>query len=207
MLYQRILIKQIRLRFKSFSLAVHISRKVNGSMRAIFSKHSVVSVTVPSASVFQIHQPPITSESGFIHILRLSKVLNRIITVKNSKWQIVRTLTKFQTAKRRSYFFSVFLHFSGRFGDHGSRSSQKLKSLSSICFGISSNRYSKYSYGFRWFAFAVSAILQIIALVWAPLIVSMITQFFRPIQKFLIALSAALLSNGTYSGSVVKTKI
>lgn len=23
---------------------------------------------------------------------------------------------------------------------------------SSICFGISSNRYSKYSYGFRWFA-------------------------------------------------------
>lgn len=66
------LVKQIRLpfSFKSFSLAVHMSRKVNGSIRAMFSKHSVVNVTVPSDCFSQIHQPPITSERGFIHIHR-----------------------------------------------------------------------------------------------------------------------------------------
>lgn len=69
--------------------------------------------------------------------------------------------TKMESAAGRYTFVwkKAVTKFQNRFGDHGNRSSQKLKSLSSICFGISSNRYSKYSYGFRWFAFAVSAIL------------------------------------------------
>ena len=94
-LYQRILAKQIRLSFKSFSLAVHMSRKVNGIMRAMFSKHSVVNITVPSTCLFQIHQPPITSESGFNHILRLSKVRKSIITVKNIRKNSLRKYKEF----------------------------------------------------------------------------------------------------------------
>lgn len=59
-------------------------------------------------------------------------------------------------------FFSGLWQYSGRFGDHGSRSSQKLRSVSSICFGISVRRYSKYSYGLRLFTLVVSAILYIL---------------------------------------------
>ena len=53
------------------------------------------------------------------------------------------------------------------------------------------SKYLKYSYGFRLFAFAVSAILYAIALAWAPLMVSMIFQFFLPTQNGRIARSAA----------------
>lgn len=46
--------------------------------------------------------------------------------------------------------------------------------------------------------YIASFVMGITESLWAPLIVSMITQFFQPIQKFLIALSAALLSNWTF---------
>jgi hypothetical protein len=52
-----------------------------------------------------------------------------------------------------------------------------------IFFGISVNKYSKYSYGFKVFAFAVSVRLYIMAEEFAPRIVSMTCQFFLPIQK------------------------
>ncbi len=42
--------------------------------------------------------------------------------------------------------------FSGKFEDHGKRSSRNDLSVSSICFSISVRRYSKYSYGFRCFS-------------------------------------------------------
>ena len=57
------------------------------------------------------------------------------------------------------YCFFGFLTTSGNFSDHGSRSSKNDRSLSSMCLGISVRRCSKYSYGFRLFAFAVSAML------------------------------------------------
>lgn len=103
-LYQRILVKQICLPFpfKSFSLAVHISRKVNGNIRAMFSKHSVVNVTVPSDRFSQIHQPPITSERGFIHILRFSNVRNRIITVKNTRQNSLRKYNEFLNVRTQA---------------------------------------------------------------------------------------------------------
>ena len=72
---------------------------------------------------------------------------------------------------------------SGRLGDHGSRFSQKLRSVSSRCLGISVRRYSKYSYGFRLFAFAVSAMLYMMVLDFASTMVSIITQFFFPMQS------------------------
>lgn len=52
-----------------------------------------------------------------------------------------------------------FLHFIGRLGDHGRRSSKNDRSVSSWCCGITSNRCSKYSYGLRLFSLAVSAML------------------------------------------------
>ena len=57
------------------------------------------------------------------------------------------------------YCFFGFLTTSGNFSDHGSRSSKNDRSLSSMCLEISVRRCSKYSYGFRLFAFAVSAML------------------------------------------------
>lgn len=84
------------------------------------------------------------------------------------KWWIACTYTKSEPGLRQC---------SGRFGDHGSSFSQKLRSVSSICFGISVRRYSKYSYGLRLFAFAVSAMLYMMALDFAPAMVSIITQF------------------------------
>ena len=61
----------------------------------MFSKHSVVNVIVPSDCFSQIHQPPITSERGFIHILRFSKVRNKIITVKNTRQNSLRKNKEF----------------------------------------------------------------------------------------------------------------
>lgn len=81
--------------------------------------------------------------------------------------------------------------YSGNFGYHGRRSSRNERSVSSICVGISVRRYSKYSYGFKLLALAVSAMLYIIADDVAPFIVSIISQFFLPIQNPLIARSEA----------------
>ena len=60
---------------------------------------------------------------------------------------------------KRSFFYDLFLMFAGRLGDHGRRYSRNERSVSSMCFGISVSRYSKYSYGFKLLAFAVSAML------------------------------------------------
>ena len=75
-------------------------------------------------------------------------------------------------------------------GDHGRRSSINLKSLSSMCWGISVSSRLKYSKIFIIFAFAVSTRLYRIALAFAPLEDSIITKFFRPMVKGRIACSA-----------------
>jgi len=69
----------------NFSFAVHISNTVNGSIRIIFSKHSVVKIFSPFVSTFQIHQPPITFDTGLAHMLLFRRVRNKINTVKNVK--------------------------------------------------------------------------------------------------------------------------
>ncbi len=69
-----------------------------------------------------------------------------------------RTIARTQTNKR-SFFHDllfVFLISFGNFSDHGSKSSKNERSVSSICFGISVSKCSKYSYGFRSFALVVS---------------------------------------------------
>ena len=50
----------------------------------IFSMHSVVSY-LSSFTVVQILQPPITSDSGFIHRFLFNSVLNRINAVVNER--------------------------------------------------------------------------------------------------------------------------
>ena len=61
--------------------AVQNSRIVKGINSIRFSIHSVVRFLVPSFPYFQIHQFPITSESGFIHISLFSSVRNKIMVV------------------------------------------------------------------------------------------------------------------------------
>ena len=65
-----------------------------------------------------------------------------------------------------------------------------LRSLSSMCLGISVSSRLKYSKVFIMFAFAVSTRLYRIALAFAPLEDSIITKFFRPMVKGRIACSA-----------------
>ena len=64
------------------------------------------------------------------------------------------------------------LRISGSLSDHGSRLSRNERSVSSICSISFVSRYSIYLKGFRLFAFAVSVMLYIIALAFAPSIVS-----------------------------------
>ena len=77
--------------------------------------------------------------------------------IVNAPYQVPYKL-KAASAALLHCFFS-FLTTSGNFFDHGSRSSKNDRSLSSMRLGISVRRCSKYSYGFRLFAFAVSAML------------------------------------------------
>ena len=123
-----------------------------------------------------------------------------------SKQQIVRIYTKLkqtcviETDLLQSYFtlsLPDFRRFAGRFGDQGSMSFRKPRSVSSRCFGISVSRYSKLSL----FAFAVFAMLQMIPPNFALATVSIMTQFFFPIQNPRIDCSAALLSIGTSPSS------
>jgi hypothetical protein len=69
--------------------------------------------------------------------------------------------------------------------------------LSSICFGISVKRSSRYSLTFIEPALVVSIRLYMTALAFAPLTESILTQFLRPIVNGLMVRSAALLSSGT----------
>ena len=75
----------------------------------------------------------------------------------NAPYQVPYKLKAASAALLHCFF--GFLTTSGNFSDHGSRSSKNDRSLSSMCLGISVRRCSKYSYGFRLFAFAVSAML------------------------------------------------
>ncbi len=81
-------------------------------------------------------------------------------------------------------------HFFRTFLDQGSRSFRKLRLLSSICLGISVSRSSKYWYVLSPLAFAVSDMLNIIALAFAPLEESIRTKFLRAIVNGSIACSA-----------------
>lgn len=63
----------------------HSTAAENGTIIITFSMHSVVSCFSPF-TVFQMPQPPMTSDKGFRHRLRFSNVLNKIIDVtKTSK--------------------------------------------------------------------------------------------------------------------------
>ena len=75
----------------------------------------------------------------------------------NAPYQVPYKLKAASAALLHCFF--GFLTTSGNFFDHGSRSSKNDRSLSSMRLGISVRRCSKYSYGFRLFAFAVSAML------------------------------------------------
>ena len=75
----------------------------------------------------------------------------------NAPYQVPYKLKAASAALLHCFF--GFLTTSGNFFDHGSRSSKNDRSLSSMRLGIPVRRCSKYSYGFRLFAFAVSAML------------------------------------------------
>ena len=60
--------------FPVFSLNVHITTELNGTIMITFSMHSVVSFCSPF-TVSQIPQPPMTLDNGFIHKLRFNSVL------------------------------------------------------------------------------------------------------------------------------------
>ena len=79
----------------------------------------------------------------------------------NAPYQVPNQ-SKAAYAASLNYFFG-FRILSGSFSDPGTRSSKKDRSVSSMCFGISVRRYAKYSYGFKLFAFAISAMLLQIA--------------------------------------------
>ena len=81
-------------RSKIQSPAAHKSRNVKGIMRITFSKHSVVRTAFPLESVFQIHQPSITLDSGLSHRLRFSKVRNKIMAVQNTSKNNLRKLAE-----------------------------------------------------------------------------------------------------------------
>ena len=85
---------------------------------------------------------------------RFAQLHKKYNTPINGKRSITCTLIF-----KRSFFYDLFLMFAGRLGDHGRRYSRNERSVSSMCSGISVSRYSKYSYGFKLLAFAVSAML------------------------------------------------
>ena len=71
--------------FPVFSLNVHITTELNGTIMITFSMHSVVRFCSPF-TVSQMPQPPITLDNGFIHILRFNSVRNKIIeATKNNR--------------------------------------------------------------------------------------------------------------------------
>lgn len=66
-----------------FSPNVHSTIAENGTIMITFSMHSVVSCLSPF-TVSQMPHPLMTSDNGFIHRLRFSSVLNKIIDVTNA---------------------------------------------------------------------------------------------------------------------------
>lgn len=81
------------------------------------------------------------------------------------------------------YLDLVFRQQSGNDSDHGiSEASTPPGTFPRGCFTNSVSRYLKYSYGFRLFAFALSAILYKRALALAPFTESMMCQEWREFQ-------------------------
>ena len=96
------------------------------------------------------------------------------------------------------YLDLVFRQQSGSVSDHGmSDTSTSSGTFPRGCFTNSVSRCLKYSYGFKLFAFALSAMLYKRALVFAPFIESMMCQECFPTQNALMLRSASLLSSGS----------
>ena len=78
--------------FPVFSLNVHITTELNGTIMITFSMHSVVSFYSPF-TVSQMPQPPMTSDKGFIQRLRFNRVRNRISEVTKARKNSFRNNT------------------------------------------------------------------------------------------------------------------
>ena len=122
-----------------------------------------------SILVYSVCNSLIASEEGRVSGVQ-SGVVNTFCISSNCRYNVFTVCTKVNDPYQVPYklkaasaallhCFFGFLTTSGSFSDHGSRSSKNDRSLSSMCLGISVRRCSKYSYGFRLFAFAVSAML------------------------------------------------
>lgn len=70
--------------FPIFSPNVHITTAENGTIMITFSIRSVVSFCSPF-TVYQMPQPSITSDKGFIHRFRFNRVRNRISEVTKAR--------------------------------------------------------------------------------------------------------------------------
>ena len=110
-------------------------------------------------SPYELYERKVTIQELYTAISRLpDKQAKRIYAhFVNAPYQVPYKLKAASAALLHCFF--GFLTTSGNFSDHGSRSSKNDRSLSSMRLGISVRRCSKYSYGFRLFAFAVSAML------------------------------------------------
>ena len=122
-----------------------------------------------SILVYSVCNSLIASEEGRVSGVQ-SGVVNTFCISSNCRYNVFTVCTKVNDPYQVPYklkaasaallhCFFGFLTTSGNFSDHGSRSSKNDRSLSSMRLGISVRRCSKYSYGFRLFAFAVSAML------------------------------------------------
>ena len=78
--------------FPVFSLNVHITTELNGTIMITFSMHSVVSFCSPF-TVSQMPQPPMTFDKGFSHRFRFNSVRNKIIDVTKTSKNIFRKNT------------------------------------------------------------------------------------------------------------------
>ena len=138
--------------------SLEILFKNNQGVVILYARHYVSSY-VPLADLKQASYLALLEavksydpDSGW-YFITYFKVWMRV----NAPYQVPYKLKAASAALLHCFF--GFLTTSGNFSDHGSRSSKNDRSLSSMCLGISVRRCSKYSYGFRLFAFAVSAML------------------------------------------------
>lgn len=70
--------------FPIFFPNVHSTAVENGTIMIMFSMHSVVSFCLPFA-VSQMLHPPITSDKGFVQMLRFNRVRNRMSEVTKTR--------------------------------------------------------------------------------------------------------------------------
>ena len=112
-------------------------------------------------------------------------MVNNLSVCQLSGWQIFL------------YLLLFFLQLSGSASDQGISYFSSSSGTFSLGYLESSfSRYVKYSQGFSWFAFALSAMLYRRALAEASRTESMMCQECFPTQKLLMLLSASLLSRG-----------